>query len=174
MDPISIVRNELTAPIEQAGFEVRRGWSDEIARQLTALSHQPHIQSSTPNDMKKRFSSLEAAQQWHDHHERVVYTIARCAVAGLIWFGRSSSDQAPGAYTFAIRMYAEAQGKHLARPFMNAVHADFREQSGYSDEIWLDTATTNDAAIALYHKVGYADVRTVNDRIYMTNLPTRE
>ena len=169
MDKLTSIDNKYTPPLTELGFRLSRGWNDEIAKQLVELSRQPHILDTTPNDAVKRFASPETAQAWHDTHKRTVYTIGNNAVAGLIWFGAATSQHVPGDYTFAIRMYSEARGKHLARPFMNASQADFRDTHNYDDEIWLDTLETNHTAIALYEKVGYSRQKNIDGRLYMIN-----
>jgi Acetyltransferases len=170
MDSLEIVKNELTAPIEAAGYTVRRGWNNTIATQLVELSLQPHIEHMTPNDADRRFTTVEAAHQWYAAHERAVYTLGHSAVAGLIWFGRTEESE-HGDYTFAIRMYEEAQGKHLARPFMQAAHADFLAETPDAPSIWLDTRIDNERAAILYEKVGYTTIDRIDDRYVMIYTP---
>lgn len=160
------------ATLEERGYHLYRGWSDTIAEQLVALSHQPHILAFTPNDAATRFSSVEAAHEWHDSRERTVYTLGSEAVAGLIWFGKAQSSHVEGDYTFAIRIYEAAQGKGLARPLMNAAHEDFREHTPYNNAIWLETDVDNVAARALYEKTGYIERALINERVIMMQMPT--
>lgn len=166
MHSLDVITNGLTTPIEAAGYTVRRGWNDDIASELTELSVQSHIIAMTPKDSLHRFSTSEAAHEWYHDHERTIYTLGRNAVAGLIWFGKTENSPY-GDYTFAIRMYEEVQGQHLARPFMHAAHADFFSNTHDASTIWLDTHIDNDRAIALYEKVGYKTLHQVNDRLVM-------
>ncbi len=172
MNTLRVIENDFTHPLNNAGYIVHHGWSDDIEKQLVELSTQPHILKDTPNDAARRFSSTEAARKWHDDHERSVYTLADQALAevapqikGLIWFGRSERDDLAAEYTFAIRMYDGAQGKGLAKPFMKAAHEDFR--NSYDGAIWLETSTDNLAARALYRKVHYSEAAIDDTRVTM-------
>lgn len=166
MSELDVVENEFTKPFNEKGLRLRRGWSHDIARQLVALSQEPHIKRHTPNDAAKRFTTSEAGNNWHHDHHRVVYTLADTAVNGLIWFGETPDDP-HGRYTFAIRMYQKSLRQHLAKPFMNAAHADFREVEQYDGPIWLDTDINNVSARALYEKTGYEEIDQDKNRIIM-------
>lgn len=161
------IYNPAADTLNERGYLLYRGWGDEVAQQLVGLSRQPHIQQYTPNDQARRFASEQSAHEWYAAHERAVYTLGEQAVDGIIWFGQARSDIADGDYTFAIRMYEGAQGKGLARGFMQGAHQDFREQLDYDGAIWLETDTDNAAARALYAKSGYQEVRTVDERVVM-------
>ena len=169
MNKLESVQNKYTDPLLQAGYELRRGWDEDIAAELMELSKQQHIQNHTPNDTLKRFKDLEMANAWYAKNDRTVYTIANTAIAGLIWFGASQSEYIDGDYTFAIRVYEEAQGKRLARPFMNAAHEDFRRHAAYNGDIWLSTDINNERAIELYEKVGYKTRQIIDGRLVMTS-----
>ena len=161
------IDNPAAKTLDERGYPLYRGWGDDVAQQLVELSQQSHILQYTPNDHGRRFASEQSAHDWYHAHERAVYTLGEHAIDGIIWFGESRSDIADGDYTFAIRMYEGAQGKGLARGFMQGAHQDFREQLDYDGAIWLETDIDNVAARALYAKAGYQEVRTVDERVVM-------
>lgn len=166
MSELEIVENEYTSPLTQKELRMRRGWNLDIARQLVTLSKEPHILFHTPNDTARRFPDCKKATEWHESHHRVIYTLANTAVSGLIWFGETSENP-NGQFTFAIRMYQKSQGQRLAKPFMDAAHADFREVEQYDGPIWLDTDMNNASARALYEKTGYEEIGQEGNRIIM-------
>ena len=171
MNSLERIDNEFTEPLMDHGYTLRRGWDKSIAKELVELSQQEHIRKFTPKDRSKRFTDEAAAETWFNKTDRVVYTLANTAVAGLIWFGKSHSVHTSGDYTFAIRIYEETRGQKLARPFMEAAHEDFRKYTAYNGAIWLETDIDNTHAVALYEKTGYKKVDTVNGRFVMTHTP---
>lgn len=166
------IENTHTEGLEERGFQVYRGWSDELAGELVELSRQPHILEDTPGDADRRFRDQTAAKLWHDQGRRSVYTLRGDSAAGLIWYDVRPRVDVEADYTFAVRMYEEARGKKLAHGFMMAAHVDFAERKG-NPSVWLDVAKGNPAARHLYDKFGYQPTHDEDDRTVMVYRPER-
>ena len=154
--------------LRNEGLRLIRGWDDRIASQLVENSIQPEILKWTPKDHKERFSSLEAANEWHERDPHVVYALARAAeLAGVIWFTKKQTADVDANYTFAIRMYELARGRGLSGEFASATLGDFNETTNYQESVWLETDTNNTVALHLYEKLGFRDVLVSDGRIKM-------
>ncbi len=167
------VTNESADILEERGFEVYRGWSDELAQALPELSLQKHINTAeTGGDAARRFCDRETAHQWHDNSPyRAVYTLGDTAIRGIIWYGEARRDEADSNLTFAIRLYEGAQGKGAARPFMGAAQQSLEQDENRQERVWLETGVNNIAAQSLYRKFGYQQISEENGRILMTYDP---
>ncbi|MBC7512266.1 GNAT family N-acetyltransferase [Candidatus Saccharibacteria bacterium] len=149
------------------GFQIQRGWSDELSQQLVAGSREPAIQRHTPKDMNERFIDADAAGAWFEEKQPIIYALSRAAqLAGVIWFSHRPRPEYSADYTFAIRMYDVARGVGLAEPFIDTSEDDFRSIVK-PEGIWLETEFENSAARNLYHKIGYTVIAASPGRITM-------
>lgn len=169
MNSREVISNTHTVALGNKGYEMQRGWDDEVAAAIVTHSREPHIMASTPRDALNRFSSIEAAHYWHDSHSRVIYGLFHAAeLAGLIWYSESPHPEARADVTFAIRLYEKSRGQGLASPFLRASEEDFRDHTGFNDTIWLSTSVDNTIAQTLYFRAGYDEITREDDRIIMT------
>jgi len=154
-----------------ARHTVERGWEDELATELPELSRQVHILKSTPKDASRRFVDTESANRWYDDEAKAptVYTLrlGGLSMGGLVWMSSQEHPDTPGyGFTSGFRMYNGAVGRGLARPFSEVAHQDFFTEHPAAG-IWLETDDTNDAALALYSKLGYTEVANHDGRVVM-------
>jgi len=159
------VENCITSPLEDSGFTMFRGWSDNVASQLVERSQESDMLEHVPRDHAERFVSRDRANEWYSEDERVVY-----ALAGIAWFTRRPLVEHGADYTFAIRMYEKARGKGLAGAFMMAAHLDLQSHARYEGATWLETDEGNIHARRLYERYGYNEVSRADDRIRMIKL----
>lgn len=179
MDKLRRVENYHSSILEDRGFRVYEGWSDTLAQSVVKHSTEDTIKRSTPGDHLERFTDLDTARQWHENGpKRYIYGMFHAAgLAGLIWYGNHTlrgSEMIGADWTFAIRLYDDARGHGLSRPFMLATEQDFRIQSDSNANIWLMTDESNRTAQHLYEKVGYSRVATDRDRVLMVKKSSKE
>lgn len=150
---------------------VERGWDDELAAALPMLSLQPHILRSTPKDASRRFVDVESSNRWYDDEQKAPtpysLRLGGLSLGGFIWMSYQTHADTPGCdYTSGFRMYQGAVGRGLARPFSEVTHDDFFRRHPGSG-IWLETDEVNQAALALYDKLGYKEVANHDGRVVM-------
>lgn len=163
-EPIELPAGNL---LRERRYAVWRGWSDDLAEQLVEASKEAQIMRYTPNDAAERFPSPQAAHEWYERKQPVIYALNRAAeLAGVIWYSHRPRPELAADHTFAIRMYDIARGKGLATPFMTVTEADFRAVA-HPAAIWLETDMDNSAARNLYRKIGYTVVAASSARITM-------
>lgn len=156
-------------------YTVEQGWLDTLAPELVEASKEPRIMQFTPNDHLKRFSTVEAANSWHDNSEKnpVIYALrdeTSRELAGIAWFSRQQHEHINPTYstTFAIRLYDIARSQGLSYPFAQVVHNDYTSAPEIErGNIWLETDQDNIAAQKLYEKLGYTTILAANNRIIM-------
>lgn len=164
MKPVKLSEN---AVFTDHGCTVWRGWSEETARALVEASRDPLVKRFTPKDSEERFKDMAAANQWYQEKRPVLYSLQKDGqLAGVTWFTPYDRPDLGCDYTFAIRMYPAARGRHLAKPFAEMAEADFRSKHQPSG-IWLETDTDNVAAQRLYESLGYQHVSTTGGRMTM-------
>jgi GNAT superfamily N-acetyltransferase len=149
-----------------------------FVRQLIKKSREPAILKYTPKDAARRFGDADMFAAWQAKGREVHWLLGEGDdLAGIIWYGASDFPlkdlelpQTPGE-TFAIRLYEGYAGHHLARPFMALslkAHLQLKRKRGEPvTGIWLQTDTTNPAAIAAYTKFGYREVARDEKRVTM-------
>lgn len=155
------------SPLRERHYAIERGWSDDLAERLVEASKEAQIMRYTPNDAAERFPSPQAAHEWYEQKQPVIYALNRAAaLAGVIWYSHRPRPELAADHTFAIRMYDTARGKGLTVPFMSATEADFRAVA-HPTAIWLETDMDNSPARNLYRKIGYKVVAATPARITM-------
>jgi ribosomal protein S18 acetylase RimI-like enzyme len=172
MQKTRTVENRHTEPLEAAGFDVREGWSDEVAEGLVAGAREDEMRRWVPRDLAERFSDTDAANEWYERNHKRIYALAqRATLTGVIWYSPNSRPDLGADYTFAIRMYEQARGRGLARAFMVAAQRDFAAVERYEGAIWLETDADNTHARRLYEQSGYTLVSEQSDRVTMVRNP---
>lgn len=148
-------------------YHVSTEWSAELAQQLVEHSTEATIKTFTPRDATERFPSVEAANEWYKRKEPTLYALFRAAsLAGIVWYSARSHPQLDATHTFAIRLYDNARGQGLARPFMAYCEEDFRAHTPDA-RVWLETDKDNVAARRLYNALGYKAVSKSAGRVTM-------
>lgn len=177
--------DEAVKKLEERGYEVRVGLTEELADRITVMSQEPSIREFCPKDCTQRFADREAAGHWLSK-QRVVFLLmkkeeGRLSLAGYGWAGPGVSSHAPGGKnTFAVRVGQAGQGQGLAAPFSWLIIAGTAVLYGARD-FWLETWASNGGAVHIYHKIGFVTVdeqvderssrdgKTIADtRVYMT------
>lgn len=164
---------ELVLPDTNEVLVINQGIDERHIAQLILNSQAADdagVQSYTSDP--RRFGSMEAFEKWTSKG-RILYTLTNKDgnLAGIQWFGPEDMPEKPyeedfdrNRYgcTFAIRLYGEARGKGLARPFMRAVFDNLQTTPDYQriekNKIWLETRTTNEPALKSYRKFGFFPV----------------
>jgi len=151
-------------------YLVKKGLSDKQIDQLInyAATDEGLKFTSDPKRFKDKESFTEFSKEILAY-----YTLTNDDddLLGIIWFHdlpipiASEARQSHAEYgiSFAIRLYGEARGKGLALPFTEEVIADFKETKEYQNhphkKIWLSVSPENEPAVALYHKLGFKDLK---------------
>lgn len=161
-------------------YKIKKGLSDKQISQLINYSSTDEGLKFTSD--KTRFKDRQSFDEF-SKEIMAYYTLAddEDNLLGIIWFqdlsipviARNDSDKAISeesgmtdeeyGITFAIRLYGEARGKGLALPFTEEVMSDFEESEEYKNhpnkKIWLSVSPENEAAVALYRKLGFKDLK---------------
>jgi GNAT superfamily N-acetyltransferase len=154
------------------------GRNQHLEGQLIAKSSQPHIMANTPNDHLGRFADADQLENWFAGGRTVHWLLGKNAdLAGVIWYGEKPMKidiPNPPHHTFAIRLYQGYEGTGLARPSMRLslgkYVANLAVNSGFSG-LWLETETTNAAALHNYERFGYEEVARDSHQVTMVLSP---
>lgn len=134
---------------------IRRSRADEKIKRYTSDS--------------KRFKNKKVFNAWKTNKKIFILMNKKQALLGLIWFEHKQipvselrKQFARYKITFAIRLYKEARGRGLAKPFMTKAFAKTADKY-----IWLSTLYNNKTAINLYTKFGFKSIGEYDKRQYM-------
>jgi ribosomal protein S18 acetylase RimI-like enzyme len=150
----------------EKGYEVHSGLTQEYAEAVAKMCLEPGIKEYCPNDSGRRFSSPEVTASWLSKGRAVFFLFMRdesqsLTLVGYGWSGASQSTHVPdGKTTFAIRIAEAGQGQGLATPFARLI-VNATKSLYSSDNFWLETWQSNEAAVHVYHKIGFTDVVSV-------------
>ena len=145
------------------GYELHTGLTLAYANEISKMCQQPAIKEYCPNDAGKRFTDRYAAEHWASKGREVFLLLKKDGeklnLAGYGWTGPETSQQIPGGeITFAPRIGEGSQGQGLSSPYSRliiaATHALYNVQN-----FWLETWASNGAAVHVYHKLGFSDVK---------------
>ncbi|MDO8503987.1 MAG: GNAT family N-acetyltransferase [bacterium] len=139
---------------------------EQVTKLIEYSNNDPDVNKFTSDS--ERFRDHAAYERWRSQG-RTVYTLVggKDELYGIIWFGKKSLPGAvfsgkfdPGNYTitFAIRIYGDARGKGLAKPFMRNVFNHFSPKQG----VWLETSGDNIAAVRAYTNFGFRKITNPN------------
>jgi ribosomal protein S18 acetylase RimI-like enzyme len=183
--PVTIVDN--TTPLDESmlkesdqdligllsgkGYEVHSGLDFKYAEDISKMCLQQSIREYCPNDSLRRFINIDSTKAWIAKGRAVYLLIKKedASLAGYGWSGTEVSDHVLGGQvTFALRVGEGAQGQGLATPFsrliISATARMFEAQN-----FWLETWSSDGAAVHIYHKLGFSDVDQLED-----NRPTAD
>jgi hypothetical protein len=150
---------------------IYQGISEEHVERVILYANTDELIIKFTSD-SKRFKDKEAFTEWLKK-DRTVYTLTDPVdeLLGIIWFGKREFPEASLTepvvtddypFTFSIRLYAIARGKHLSSPFMEVAFIAFSQTSQYVNSekkgFWLDTPVDNIPAIKTYQKFGFETV----------------
>ncbi len=174
--PQSVGQSELNSK----SLYVVQGLDKSLAEQLVQLSTQPDILHNCPNDAAKRFSNIQAVQKWMEKGRLALPLVRKSSdgtmkLVGFGWMGpgEPGNDEPTinGAKTtFAIRIYDEAKGQGIAKPYTKAI-LDAHEVLYGNTGVWLETWEDNTAAVKTYENSGFEKVAEISGdrhRVYMT------
>ncbi|MFA5532773.1 MAG: GNAT family N-acetyltransferase [Candidatus Shapirobacteria bacterium] len=133
--------------------------------------------SNTDIEIKKnttdstRFKNRDMFNQWLKKG-RIIYSLIdkNKNLLGIIWFGQKDPPiKLKANFTFAIRIYGPARGQGLSQIFLKTTFDDLLKNQSKSQitGFWLETFSTNLAAIHTYEKFGFKKVDQIDDRDIM-------
>lgn len=142
------------------GYEVRLGLTPAYAEQILTMAQEPNIREYCPKDSSERFAGREATEHWLSKGRAFFLLVKRedQSLVGYGWAGPAANAHVPaGEVTFALRIGEAGHGQGLAAPFswlIVAATAKLYE----AQKFWLETWTSNGAAVHIYHKLGFETV----------------
>jgi RimJ/RimL family protein N-acetyltransferase len=145
--------------------------------------HQQQLLDFSQNDQEiventgdtTRFATPEKMNEWLSG-PRIFYVLTPKEkpneMSGLIWFSREElpievTDQATQKvlWTFAVRLYQRARGRHLSSPYMKKAFEQFWQHSP-TEPVWLSTKATNTIAQKIYEKFGFSLLGEKDGRLF--------
>lgn len=152
------------------GFFVATGLTEYFAGAVGLMGYQSHIREYCPKDAtESRFGTLESTRKWlQKGGGRGMFLLLRGEVnnaqlEGYGWTGVEPCVELPDhPITSAYRIGARAQGKGLAKDFVQAVVSVTNALYAPGEGIGLETWRSNHAA-RLYPKVGFVALAEAAD-----------
>lgn len=148
--------------------------TDNYLSQMVDFAHTDQQVIDNTSD-KKRFFSLETAQEWLKKAQKYFFALSpienKKELAGIIWFEKlelpkTLKTKYPNSdWTFGIRIYEKYRGNGLAIPFMKVSFETFFKKFK-NTPIWLSTNVTNQTATKLYQKFGFKKIGEENNKAY--------
>jgi RimJ/RimL family protein N-acetyltransferase len=159
---------ELIHNLNEMGYEVHFGLTPGYADDISKMCLQPSIREYCPNDSGRRFTDLKATERWLSKGRAAFLLLKKEAgdlrLSGYGWSGLEKNSRVmSGETTFALRIGEADQGKRLATPFCRLILAG-TAAIYEAKEMWLETWSSDAAAVHIYHKIGFVDVGQVNDK----------
>jgi len=167
-----------TSNKQRETFRVYEGITDSQIDQLISYTQSDPLVSKFTSD-RKRFLNRDMFTVWREK-KRSIYTLAdqNGTLAGIMWFGRKEISpsvvvhiprkSADYGITFAIRLYQNARGKHLAGKFMRFVFQAFKQTATYQtiphNGIWVKTSVDNLPAVCAYRSLGFKEVSIPDEK----------
>lgn len=158
-------------------IDVREGLTPPQIEQLIAYSNSDFQVRRYTSD-PKRFADKDEFEKWRKKG-RSIYALTdeEGLLDGIIWLGEEplpsrkfTTQVALEKYgiTFAIRIYGEARGKHLALLFMHEAIGRYKKGDQYqginNKGIWLETYADNIPALRVYERFGFEKVTEPDGR----------
>lgn len=135
-------------------MEIKTGISNENIDILIEYSKTDADVAKFTSD-QKRFANRDSFNEWLGKG-RTIYSLVneQGKLVGITWFGYANEG-----FTLAIRLYAEARGKGLAKSFLEETMEMFRKTKQYLEKenksFWLEVSRDNLPAISTYTKLGF-------------------
>ncbi len=159
---------------------VQRGISPRHLNQLIEYTHSDPAIKKFTSDFK-RFPDEATFNKWKEG--ATIYTLIskEDIFLGIIWFrplnlpAEFSSDlenSSDYGFTVAVRLYKEARGKGLFKPFLESAIEMFKKTETYEKTdikkgIWLLTDENNLQAQAAFERFGFKRVNIRSGRLLM-------
>ena len=163
---------EITSPKTLERLDILHGLASELVAQLVECSKQDHVVVNCPNDIKSRFRSPEAVDEWMKKGRLVLPLVRNLGekpvpeLSGIIWYGPGKNELDDDlTKTFAIRIYEDAVGQGFASPYVEETLRIHGEEFG-NDGLWLEVWADNPAATKTYEKAGY---KVIDERVVDKN-----
>jgi hypothetical protein len=158
MTELRLVNNHYTESLGLDELIVMQGWNKSVVDAAVRGAHETRVRVHTPQDATGKFADRKAAREWYASEPQppVVYSLAKSAIGGLIWFDYHKEPVLGAEVHFNIRMFEELRGRRYAGTFLEAAHEDFFKTTGHATGIWLTTDKQfNEDAIGLFLDHGY-------------------
>jgi RimJ/RimL family protein N-acetyltransferase len=149
-------------------LQIITGRDHHFETQLLTKSRQSHVLKNTPNDARERFTDQVSFEQWFKKGREIYWLVGpNRDLAGIFWHGPKSLPEGvtsaePAGETFGIRLYEGYIGHGLATPFLReCLRRAARLRQTHSQSLtgfWLETDLDNQAARAVYAKLGFIEV----------------
>lgn len=149
---IGPVGNTAIKELAEQNLHVQLGFNGHDLGSIQNIAGSVAIMEFCPNDIKSRFSSQSAAQNWLRDGKGLFELRDNTdnTLAGYGWTGPKTNQRIPKSdTTFAVRLSPEYSGRHLGSAFTRAIVAGSLATFGQRD-IWLETWASNTAAVKTY------------------------
>lgn len=166
------------------GLYVRHGITHSQALELITQAHHDPIVAHNTSDTK-RFRDAEALSLWLAKG-RTIYTLTEGTekLLGIIWLGdeplpvqpfTTPIDQTDYDVTLAMRIYAEARGRGLAKAFLVPTLVDYFQNMGTMKKgIWIGTSVDNAPVIKSFGNLGFQQVTNPDSKQKIVMVASRE
>jgi ribosomal protein S18 acetylase RimI-like enzyme len=154
--------------LAELGYEIHSGLTTSYADDISKMCLQPSIKEYCPNDSGRRFTDQEATENWLSKGRAAFLLLKKEAnhelsLSGYGWAGLEKSTHVmSGETTFALRVGEADQGKGLATPYCRLILAG-AAAIYEAKNMWLETWSSDSAAVHIYHKLGFVDEDQVDD-----------
>jgi hypothetical protein len=158
---------------------VKEGITEEQIHQLITYSKSdPAIQKFT-SDLK-RFPDFESFKAWSAGVKIYTLELENNNLAGFIWFRQKPIpeeffsdviDETQYGITVAVRLYQDARGKGLLKPFLNTAIQKFKTSEDYNHAsakgVWLLTSLENLQAQTAFQRFGFRKIKANFEKVLM-------
>mgnify|MGYP001580437581 CR=1 FL=1 len=175
---------EIVRESPMPGLSICHGITHPQALELIAQAHQDPLVAQNTSD-PKRFRDAEALSLWLAKG-RTIYTLTGETerLLGIIWLGdeplpiqpfTTPIDQTDYDVTLAMRIYAEARGRGLAKAFLVPTLVDYLQNMGVMKKgIWIGTSVDNAPVIKSFGKLGFQQVTNPDSKQKIVMVASRE
>lgn len=165
------VENRYTNELEQAGLDLRVGWSEDLSRKFAELAHRRLPIAKRPRLLAETQEGLE---QWYQDESPMVYSLGkRATLLAEAHFLAEPVPELSAYYEFAATVEHKKVDPGLTKALFRAVHYDFERLSRYEGATWAETPH-DDPATRAYEEAGYSKVESKNDTTLWVRRPAHE
>jgi len=147
-------RTALSA-LEKAGYTVSVGLRAKDLPEFQAIANQDGVREYCPEDLDRRFGSLDKMKQWQERG-RLVFQLRKIGELSLVGYGWTRNEKCPQLpdcdTTFAVRLSKEVAGQGLATLLTTVIVSGSMAQG--LRRIGLETWASNIAACKTYQRAG--------------------
>jgi GNAT superfamily N-acetyltransferase len=158
---------------------VKEGITDEQILKLIEYSKSDPVIQKFTSDLR-RFPDKESFKSWSSDAKIYTLVLENNTLAGFIWFRKKSIpvefdsdlvDSLEYGVTVAVRLYKDARGKGLLKPFLETAIQNFKATDDYKESsskgIWLLTSEENTQAQAAFERFGFKKIKTELGKVLM-------